>query len=126
MSTETPTTDPLLQPAHLRPKQSGVSKNQPAIDDGSPLPTVPRGNGELGSLPQEFPFTPFPMTPGIRLLTICVATPQDPWGQGVPDFSMETGELLGQMLGRRAESLPPLCGLGQGSNLTQQVLPSLK
>ena len=126
MSTETPTTDPLLQPAHLQPQQGGVSKNQPAIDEGSPLPTIPRGNGELGSLPQEFPFTPLPMTPGIRLLTICVATPQDPWGQGVPDFSMETGELLGQMLGHRAGSLPPLCGVGQGSNLTQQVLPSLK
>lgn len=69
---------------------------------------------------------PFPMTPGIRLLTICVATPQDPWGQGLPDFSMETGELSGQMLGHRAGSLPSLCDLRLGSNLTQQVLPSLK
>lgn len=57
---------PFLQPAHLRPKQSRVSKNQPAIDDGLPLPTVPRRNGELGSPPQEFPFMPFPMTPGIE------------------------------------------------------------
>ena len=115
-----PTTEP------LQPKQSGVCKNQPATDDGLRLPTLPRENGELGSLPREFQFTPFPMTLGIHLLTICVATPQDLWGRGAPDFSMETGELSGQTPGHRAGSLPSLCDPGPGSNLTQQVLPSLK
>lgn len=66
------------------------------------------------------------MTLGIHLLTICVATPQDLWGRGAPDFSMETGELSGQTPGHRAGSLPSLCDLRPGLNLTQQVLPSLK